>query len=227
MKDFRLDRKAEPKYILDVKTGTETIVAEDDSKETRETLRVVFADGRVFNNLEYSEENLKTIIEQQETQAQAGVGNMSVFEKRKTKAGIMTAASIVGGPVIGAVAAGVLSNPFTVAIGAGVLTVATAIPSICSLLRNSSKVSELRKIKYRDEHRDELETFDQYENALVGLSSSKRRWFSEMVKEGNDPFCITEIDEFSQRDLQQIIENIDTEKTYKFTYATRPASAKK
>lgn len=227
MKDFRLDRKAEPKYILDVKTDTETTVAEDDSRETTETLRVVFADGRVFNNLEYSEENIKKIIEQQEKQAAAGVGNISVFEKRKTKAGIMTAASIVGGPVIGAVAAGLLPNPFTVAIGAGILTVATAIPAVCSLVKNAGKVSELRKIKYRDDHRKELSTFDQYENSLVGLSSRKRRWFSEMKEEGNDPFCITEIDEFSQSDLEQIIENIDTEKTYKFTYSKRPAAAKK
>ena len=227
MKDFRLDRKAEPKYILDVKTEEEIVVGENDSKETRETLSIVFADGRVFRNVEYSEENLKKIIDQQEKQAKAGVGNISVFEKRKTRAGIMTAASIIGGPVIGAVAAGLLPNPFTVAIGAGILTVATAVPAVCSLVKNAGKVSELSKIKYRDEHRRELESFSDYENSLVGLSSRKRKWFSEMVEEGNDPFSITEIDEFSQSDLQQIIENIDTEKTYKFTYASRPQTSQK
>lgn len=226
MKDFRVKRDEEPKYILDVKTEEQTF-GENDSQETRETLSIIFADGRVFRNIEYSEANLKKIIEQQEAQAKAGVENIGVFAKRKTRAGIMTTASIVGGPVIGAVAAGLLPNPFTVAIGAGILTVATAIPAVCSLVKNAGKVSELSKIKYRDDNREKLQTFTKYENALVGLSSRQRKWFAEMVEEGNDPFSITEIDEFSQSDLEQIIENIDTEEKFKFTYAKRPKTSKK
>ena len=106
MKDFRLDRKADPKYILDVKPQEEIRTTADNQTETTETLSIVFADGRVFNNVEYSEENIKKIVAQQEKQAKAGVDNMNVFEKRRTTAGIMTTASIVGGPIIGAVAAG-------------------------------------------------------------------------------------------------------------------------
>ena len=104
MKDFRLDRKADPKYILDVTTSKDTTRTED-GKKVQETLSVKFADGRVFKNVNFDEENIAKIIAQQEKQAKAGVGNISVFEKRKTKAGVMTGASIIGGPVIGVAAA--------------------------------------------------------------------------------------------------------------------------
>ena len=225
MKDFRLDRKADPKYIVDVKTTMVETAAENDQTEQTEALSIVFADGRVFKNVVYSEENLAKIIAQQEKQAKAGVENIGVFEKRKTRAGIMTAASIAGGPVIGAVVAGLLPNPFTVAVAAGVLTIATAIPAVYSLVKNSGKVSELRKIKYRDEHRKKLNEYSNFENALVGLPRRKQKWFAEMAESEGDPFSIVEIDSFSQRDLEQIVENMDTEKTYGFTYVKKPTPA--
>lgn len=229
MKDFRLDRKADPKYILDVKTSKDKIQTEEGAK-SQETLSVRFADGRVFKNIHYSEENISKIIDQQEKQAKAGVENISVFEKRKTNAGIMTGASIIGGPVIGAVAtavAGASANPLAFAIGTGVVTLAAAIPSLYSLFKNGAKVKELNKIKYRDEHKEELRAYPLYQNALVGLSTKTRNWFELMDQEGHDPFCITEIDSYTQSDLEQIMENMDTEKQYQFTYAPKRTAASK
>ena len=227
MKDFRLSHSDGSKYILDVKTKECVTVTEKNEEEVTEALSIVFADGRVFKNVEYSEENLAKIIAQQEKQAKDGVENIDVFKKRKTKAGIMTTAAMIGGPVAGAVAAGLLPNPFTVAIGAGILTLAAAVPAVCSLVRNSGKVTELRKIQYRDENRAKLNEYSNYENALVGLSTRKRNWFTEMAEEQQDPFCITEIDSFTQDDLEQIMKNMETEKTYKFTYVKKPTASKK
>ena len=230
MKYYRLDRKADPKYILDVITSKDTIRTED-GKKVQETLSVKFADGRVFKNVNYDEENIAKIIAQQEKQAKDGISYINDFEKRKTKAGVMTGASIVGGPVIGVAAAtmaGSSANPVAFAIGTGIITLAAAIPSLYSLFKNGAKVKELNKIKYRDEHREKLRAYPLYENALVGLSARKRNWFEAMSKEGNDPFCITEIDSYSQNDLELIMENMDTEKQYQFVYAPkRQASAKK
>lgn len=225
MKDYRLDRKANPDYILDVKTRV--IKPETEEGKETEVLSVVFADGRVFKNVRYDQENMDTIIQQQNEQAQEGVENIGAFVSRKKMAGIMTGASIVGGPVIGAVAATLLPNPVTAAIGAGILTVSALVPSVCSLVRNSSKVRELEKIKYRDEHLEELRTYSTYPNALVGLSSSKRRWFEEMAEEKADPFCITEIDAYSKGDLEQIVDNMNTEKKYGFTYVKKPSTSAK
>ena len=50
MKDFRLDRKAEPKYILDVKTQTTRETVGEEVHDV-ETYSVKFADGRVFKNI--------------------------------------------------------------------------------------------------------------------------------------------------------------------------------
>lgn len=219
MKDFRLDRKADRDYILDVKTRESRPTVE--GQETTEELLITFADGRVFRDVQFNEESIRKIIKQQEAQAKAGVENIGVFEKRKTRAGIMTGAAIVGGPVIGALAATAIANPVTLAIGTGVLTLTAAVPAVCSLVKNSGKVSELRKIKYRDDHSTDLREFPNYRNALVGLSSRKKNWFEGMLEEGQDPFCITEIDSYSQGDLEQIVQNIETEKKYQFTYVPR------
>ena len=99
MKDFRLDRKADPKYILDVTTSKDTTRTED-GKKVQETLSVKFADGRVFKNVNFDEENIAKIIAQQEKQAKAGVGNISVFEKRKTKAGVISSAINITGKYV-------------------------------------------------------------------------------------------------------------------------------
>lgn len=225
MKDFRLDRKADRDYILDVNTRENKPTVE--GGESTEELLITFADGRVFRDVQFNEESIRKIIKQQEAQAKAGVENINVFEKRKTRSGIMTGAAIVGGPVIGALAATAITNPIALAIGTGVLTLAAAVPAACSLIKNTGKVSELRKIKYRDEHSTELREYPNYRNALVGLSARKREWFESMEEEGHDPFCITEIDSYTQSDLEQIVQNIATEKKYQFTYTPRRTASGK
>lgn len=219
MKDFRLDRKAEQKYILGVTESTKKVASKQGPIEI-DTLSVKFASGKVFKNISYTEENLQKIINKQERQAKKGVEDIGVFKKRKTKAGLMTGASIIGGPVIGALATTTDLNPLTIAIGAGVITLGTFVPALYSLIKNSGKVAELEKIDYRDKNISELETYPQYENALVGLSTRKREWFEEMAEEGDDPFCITEIDSYSKKDLETIMENMGTENAYQFTYAS-------
>ena len=226
MKDFRLDRKAEPKYILDVKTQTTRETVGEEVHDI-ETYSVKFADGRVFKNILVDDANLQKIIAQQEKQAKAGVENIDVFVKRKKMSGIMTAASIVGGPIIYAAAdIATKMDPVAIAIGTGIVTLSALIPSVCSLVKNAGKVGQLRKIEYRDKNKGELSSYTDYENSLAGLSRGTRRYFEEMAEEGQDPFCITEIDQYSLADLEQITENIKTEKTYKFTYRTTQSANK-
>ena len=230
MKDYRLDRKAEPNYILGVTRKDHEVV--DEAGKPISTLHVRFADGRTFKKLVCNEENVAKVIKQQEEQAKKGVENISVFEKRKTKAGIMTGAAIIGGPLIASAADSLVnvatqteSNPVSLCISAGVITLATLVPGIYSLIKNSSKVKELKKIKFRNDNREQLQTFPQYENALVGLPKRKQRWFENVVDNESDPFCITEIDEYTENDLRQIMKNMDTEKTYQFAYTAKPNHA--
>lgn len=210
MKDYRLDQKADPDYIVSVKEKKST----QDAKNT--TLEVKFADGRKFKNIIANDVNISKIIEQQELQAKAGVENIDVFKNKRTRDGIATGlVLLVGG-------AGTINmNSHTFVIATGVITLLTALPFAYSLVRNSRKVKELHKIKYRDEHRDELESFSGYENALAGLSTRKQKWFKDMMKKHEDPFSITEIDSYSKHDLETITKNINTEKNYQFTYKPR------
>lgn len=217
MKDFRTSRNADRDYILDVET--QDIKSQEEGVEDTRKIVVTFADGRVFN-VDYSPEMLAKFVKQQENQAKEGVKNIEEFQKRKTLSGVMTGAAIVGGPVIGALAASTITNPIVLAIGTGVLTLTTAVPALCLLIRDTGKVSQLNKIKYRDEHLAELKEYPYYENALVGLSSRKRAWFEEMHDEGYDPFSITEIDSCSMSDYEQIVQNVKTSKKYQMTRRT-------
>ena len=221
MKDFRTSRKADRDYILDVRTRD--IKSQEEGVADTKKIVVTFADGRVFN-VDYSEEMLSKFVKQQEAQAKEGVKNIGEFQKRKTLSGVMTGASIVGGPVIGTLAASTIANPVVLAVGTGVITLAAAIPSVCSLIKNTGKVGQLNKIKYRDEHMAELKDYPYYENALVGLSSRKRAWFEGMYREGYDPFSITEIDSYTMSDIEQIVQNVETSKKYQMS--RRPASSK-
>lgn len=224
MKDYRLDRKADPNYIVDVTSKTSGAV---DGKKV-ETLSVKFADGRVFKNIVCDENNIDKIIKQQEKQAKKGVENINVFEKRRTKAGILTGTAIIYGPLVSKMVDSISnaanqteSDPVSFGILTGVITLGSLIPGVYSLLKNHEKVKELKKIKFLNSNKNVLQTYPDYENALVGLPKSKQKWFEEMKQEGEDPFCITEIDMYTENDLKQIIENMDTEKAYQFTYVPR------
>ena len=217
MKDFRTSRKADRDYILDVETQ-EVKAQEAGVADTKEIV-VTFADGRVFH-VDYSEVMLGKFVKQQEEQAKEGVKNIGEFQKRKTLSGVMTGAAIVGGPVIGTLAASAIANPVVLAVGTGVLTLTAAVPAVCSLIRNAGKVSQLNKIKYRDDHLAELKEYPYYDNALVGLSSRKRAWFEDMHHDGYDPFSITEIDSCTMSDYEQIVQNVETSKKYQMTRKT-------
>ena len=229
MKDFRINKKENNNYIVDVRrTG-------NSNSEGIETLEVEFADGRVFKNIACCDENMSKIVVQLENQAKAGVENIEVFEKRKTKAGRVAALSLPlgfsGGGLISAVveeiAPEVQDDPSLFLISMGAITLMTAIPSVYSLIKNNPKVKELTKIKFRNDHREELKNFNKYENALAGLSSDTADMLMERIEKGEDPFSVIYVDSYSQADLEAIVENIDREKTYGFTYAKKPAAAKK
>lgn len=233
MKDYRVNKKEQPAYIIEAVPGTYTVQEKGKTADV-ETLEVHFADGKVFKNVKYDKENLDKIIKRQEEQAAQGVENLPVFKRRLTLSGIMAAASIVGGPFIAAnvvpaveQAMQVESDPTRISLATGVLVLCGVIPSAVSALKNLPIIKELKKIKYRDEHREQLDHFDDYENALVGLTEAQQTDYLEAKSTQEDPFCITKIDQFTIGEMETIVENIEREKAFQFTYVNRPTQPAK
>ena len=76
---------------------------------------------------------------------------------------------------------------------------------------------EFEKIDYRNENKERLESYRDYPNALAGLPKAKQKYFQTE----NAPFCITNIDNFSEDDLKTINNNIAREEKLRFTYVKK------
>ncbi len=230
MRDYRLNKKDQPAYILEAVPNTTVIADESGKTEEEKTLDVHFADGKVFRNVKYDKDNIKKIVDTQEAQATQGVENLPVFKRRLTLDGIMIASSIVGGPFIAAnvvpaieQAMQIESDPTRITLASGVIVLCGVIPSALSALKSLPIIKELKKVKYRNEHREQLDHFDDYENALVGLTEAQQTDYIEAKSAQEDPFCITKIDQFTIGEMETIVENIEREKAFQFTYVNRPA----
>ncbi len=214
MRDYRVNKKENLDYILTVEETAETVgmreTADGQEPIVEETYDIRFADGKVYTGILRTTENLEKILDIQEEQAEAGIANLPTFKKRKTLSGIMTAASIVGGPIIAGVAGTTMHmKPLEMAITGGVLTLAALIPSAISFVKNKRTVAELEVVKFRNEKLDQLVKYPTYVNALVGLDEKTAAWYENQA--GKNPFSIANIDRLSLDDLSTIIENEDRE----------------
>ena len=219
MKDYSIgDNKK--RYILKIEKNQED-----------GTFTVFFADGTKLNDVEANEANIRKVIETQAKQAKFAVDNKEVFVGKKTKAGIMT--SLFTGSVLAATIA--VSNipvvdrvlaaqdPVVVAAGIGVITVLGSIPGFAKLMRESAKVTELEKLEYLRDNMNKLGSYKNYHNSLNGLSKKVASHFGE----SKDPYCILDIDEYDIKDLKTIMENIEKEESFGFTYKKKPTGQAK
>ena len=59
-----------------------------------------------------------------------------------------------------------------------------------------------------------MSTINHYENSLSGINPDSRK----NILNSRDPFSMINIDKFNKVDLENIVSNIDVERTYQFTY---------
>ena len=186
-----------------------------------ECYEITYADGRKFSNIMCNEENLTKIEKRQEQQAAKAFANKTVFENRtrKYKFSSITGAiltTIATSTPLSMVINGTAINANTQAlpIALGTIFAGATLYSFINFLSNKGKVAQLEKIEYVNNNKKELENLNSYENSLVGLPKYKRFYFKNSKK----PFSILEIENYSKKDLQTIMSNIDREKTYNFEY---------
>lgn len=208
MKVYVSDKDDKKKYIKTVESGK------------GDSLKITLADGRVFNNIQMSSENIEKINNVQEEQAKKGLDNYVTFKNNLTKSRILLASSgVLGGAVTGALLAlnGVsdFSNPIVLAIAGGIVTAFGVIPAAVKVARDKLKVDELDKIRYRDNHIGELTQYRNYNNSLSGLDSKARKYFASS---DDKAFSMLNIDSFSQKDLETMVSNIELEDSLGLTY---------
>lgn len=219
MKDYSIGENKK-RYILKI-----------EENQADGTFTVFFADGTKLTDVEANEANIRKVIETQAKQAKFAVDNKDVFVGKKTKAGIMTALStgavlaattaVSNIPVVERVLAA--QDPVVVAAGIGVITVLGSIPAFSKLMRESAKVTELEKLEYLRDNMDKLGGYKNYHNSLTGLSKKVASHFDEC----EDPYCILDIDEYDIKDLKTIMENIEKEESFGFTYKKKPTGQAK
>ena len=211
MKEYIIDDAEKKKYVTRF------------YKEKNGSISVEFADGRVFRNIEYSDENIDKLIAKQEAQAKRGLDHYKTFKARLKRSQAKTGLSFAGTLGLSIAAANYIpaiselvdkSNPLVVCLGIGVVTVLGTIPAYAKLYKDGKIVEELDKVKYRNSHQDELESIDEYPNALAGLDPNKTGW----MKRVTDPFSIANVDRYGIEDLETIVSNINNEKQFGFTY---------
>lgn len=208
MKVYVSDKDDKKKYIKTVEKGK------------NDSLKMTLADGRVFSNIQMSSENIDKINSVQEEQAKKGLDNYVTFKNNLTKSKILLASSgILGGALTGGLIAlgdvSNFSNPVVLAIAGGLVTAFGVIPAAVKVVRDKLKVDELDKIRYRDNHIDDLAQYRNYNNALSGLGSKTSKYFKSA---DDSAFSIINIDNYSKEDLETIMSNIELEESLGLTY---------
>lgn len=210
MKNYALNSSEAERFITDVR------------ENSNGTLTITFADGKVFKNIAYTPDNIQKIIAQQEEQAAKGISNYKVFKKKESRAegrllltGIGLCGATYGVFCIPAVEQAIQqTNGWPVTLGVGLVLVLGVIPGYARIVRENKRVRELEKLKYRQEHLEDLRSYQQYPNSLSGVNPRVANW----IQSEGDPFGILNIDQYDEEDLKQICGNIETEKEFGFQY---------
>lgn len=175
-----------------------------------ETFSIKFADGTVYTGYENNEENLKTVIDIMEVQAQEAKDDKMYFESKGAKAIISTlAGTTLAAWVVEELGANA-SNFEQILTATGAIIIAGLMTGGVLAYINAEKLKEIEKLELRSFMREDLENISDYPNALYGV----RKSLAEFVRNSKDPFSIINSDQYTTEDLRKINKNISREKVY-------------
>lgn len=175
-----------------------------------ETFSIKFADGTVYTGYENNEENLKTVIDIMEVQAQEAKDDKMYFESKGAKTIISTlAGTTLVAWVIEELSANA-SNFEQILTATGAIIIAGLMTGGVLAYNNAEKLKEIEKLELRSFMREDLENISDYPHALLGV----RKSLAEFVRNSKDPFSIINSDQYTTEDLRKINKNISREKVY-------------
>lgn len=177
-----------------------------------ETFSIKFADGTVYTGYENNEENLKTVIDIMEVQAQEAKDDKMYFEGK----GAVTIISTLAGTTLATwlieeLNTGILNLSIEQLIAITSATIITGfITGGVFAHINAKKLKEIEKLELRSFMREDLENISDYPHALLGV----RKSLTEFIRNSKDPFSIINSDHYTTEDLRKINKNISREKVY-------------
>ena len=175
-----------------------------------ETFSIKFADGTVYTGYENNEDNLKTVIDIMELQAQEAKDDKMYFESKGAKTIISTlAGTTLVAWVIEELGANA-SNFEQILTATGAIIIAGLMTGGVLAYINAEKLKEIEKLELRSFMREDLENISDYPHALLGV----RKSLAEFVRNSKDPFSIINSDQYTTEDLRKINKNISREKVY-------------
>lgn len=177
-----------------------------------ETFSIKFADGTVYTGYENNEENLKTVIDIMEVQAQEAKDDKMYFESKGAKTIISTlAGTTLAAWVVEELGANILNSTFEqIIITTGATIIIGLMTGSVFAYINAEKLKEIEKLELRSFMREDLENISDYPHALLGV----RKSLAEFVRNSKDPFSIINSDQYTTEDLRKINKNISREKVY-------------
>lgn len=216
MKDYRIDKKGD--YITTISSNT--------LSDGTETFDVKFADGRIFKNVLCNKNNLQKIVEQQDKQAEEGIELLPVLKKKLTSQGIIAGCTGILSGISGCEIVHSIQTDESIVIPltVGILTITALMLEIIPTIKNKLAIKELEKIQYKEENRHDLRAYIYYPNSLVGVNEKTKAILIDAKNHKLDPFYTINIDCFSKKDMEKIVENIKTERNYQFTYKPKSYS---
>ncbi len=177
-----------------------------------ETFSIKFADGTVYTGYESSEDNLKTVIDIMELQAQEAKDDKMYFESKGAKTIVSTlAGTTLAALIVEELGANILNSTFEqIIITTGATIIIGLMTGSVFAYINAEKLKEIEKLELRSFMREDLENISDYPHALLGV----RKSLAEFIRNSKAPFSIINSDHYTTEDLRKINKNISREKVY-------------
>ncbi|MDD6264064.1 MAG: hypothetical protein PUA97_02985 [bacterium] len=181
-----------------------------------DTFSIKFADGTIYDGYAKTEENLNTVSDAMEAQAEEATELEGYY---KGLVGLNATATIAG-TTAGAYAVQLLGtalcdtfssvSPEHVATATGITIGAGTLIGLKHIMVNARKIAEIKKFKLRDSMREDLDRIEEYPHALTGVRSRVQ----ELVNSFANPFSAINSESYTTKDLIKISQNVEREKVY-------------
>ena len=181
-----------------------------------DTFSIKFADGTIYDGYAKTEENLNTVSDAMEAQAEEATELEGYY---KGLVGLNATATIAG-TTAGAYAVQLLGtalcdtfssvSPEQVVTATGITIGAGTLIGLKHIMVNARKIAEIKKFKLRDSMREDLDRIEEYPHALTGVRSRVQ----ELVNSFANPFSAINSESYTTKDLIKISQNVEREKVY-------------
>ena len=181
-----------------------------------DTFSIKFADGTIYDGYAKTEENLNTVSDVMEVQAEEATELEGYY---KGLVGLNATATIAG-TTAGAYAVQLLGtalcdtfssvSPEQVVTATGITIGAGTLIGLKHIMVNARKIAEIKKFKLRDSMREDLDRIEEYPHALTGVRSRVQ----ELVNSFANPFSAINSESYTTKDLIKISQNVEREKVY-------------